>query len=925
MEGNTPSTSTVTREDACATLLYHIAKHFIGQPKLFQDRSLQILNNLSCPNLDKFIHYEHAFLSKVMIGPDCNLDFWKERFISGLPPLFQDKVRTKIQDRNNGNIPYGNLTYGDFLKKEQSSSRKELGSYCRNFGFITPPDKINKDKREKSHRKKSRRRYDSTRPKKMKSRSKRPNDAKVDVCWTCGKTDHKANECRSKTKKKKINLLNIDEETKGKLLAILDEPFSESSGAFDEYSDDEDIDLDYDSDASQSGKDCTCTEAFCTCDITHQIRVLSDHSKEALFDVIQHINDNEDRNHTLSEPSISDLRHEVSSLQEDIKNIKSRLCIVETDILTNQVPKGAAFHDLESNKGSSHEDLGDNIGIDLSNINNDHSVEPFVTNTGNDTSSSAAPGVTVISSIRPQSHHKPIKIVVSKHFVINKIALLDSGAYMNCIVKGTVPTKYLQKSTSKLYSATGEPLKINHKLSKAHICNNGISLTNDFVITENINEDIILGMPFITQIKPYFTDLDGITTTILGKDLPFPFVKTLSQDESNSVRENTVFKINNLSQHITFLKDEIRVKKIEQVLKNPEIVTKIAHLQEKFEKEICSDFPNAFWERKKHIVDLPYIERFNEQDITTKARPIQMNHETMEFYKKEIDTLFKNKIIRISKSPWSCSAFYVNKNAEKESGAPRLLINYKPLNFVSKWFRYPIPNKRDLLKRTFKANIYSKFDMKSGFWQILISEKDKYITAFNVPFGQYEWTVMPFGLKNAPPEFQNIMNSIFNDYSYMSIVYTDDVLIFSENIDSHFKHLNSFFKVIKNNGLVVSAKKMVLFQTTIRFLGHDLYQGTYKPICRAIEFSSKFPNEIPDKTQLQRFLGSLNYVADFIPKVRQTCEPLYKRLRKNPVPWSTEQTEAVIQVKALVQTIPCLGIPNPDAFMIVETVLWRNS
>jgi len=112
---------------------------------------------------------------------------------------------------------------------------------------------------------------------------------------------------------------------------------------------------------------------------------------------------------------------------------------------------------------------------------------------------------------------------------------------------------------------------------------------------------------------------------------------------------------------------------------------------------------------------------------------------------------------------------------------------------------------------------------------------------------------------------------------------------------------------------------MVLFQTTIRFLGHDLYQGTYKPICRAIEFSSKFPNEITDKTQLQRFLGSLNYVADFIPKVRQTCEPLYKRLRKTPVPWSTEQTQAVIQVKALVQTIPCLGIPNPDAFMIVET------
>ncbi|KAH0730091.1 hypothetical protein KY289_001279 [Solanum tuberosum] len=344
-------------------LRQHIAKHFIGETKLFQDRSLQILNNLTCPNLDSFIPYKHAFLNKVMIRPDCHLDFWKERFISGLSPLVTDKVRTKIQDRNDGRIPYSSLTYGDLvrtinivglelctdiklkhqLKKEQSSSRRELGSFYRDFGFITPPDKVKKDKKEKKSQKKD----DSTRPKRKKSRSKRPRDAKIEVCWTCGKTGHKANECRYKTKKK-INLLNIDEETKDKLLAILDEPFSETSGTSDEYSDDEEINLDYETDASQSGKDCTCTEAFCSCDSTPQIiRVLSNHSKEALFDVIQHIADNEARNCFLLElkniilntakpkscpvvepfsmkqimshleshfePSISDLRHEVSN------------------------------------------------------------------------------------------------------------------------------------------------------------------------------------------------------------------------------------------------------------------------------------------------------------------------------------------------------------------------------------------------------------------------------------------------------------------------------------------------------------------------------------------------------------------------------------------------------------------------------------
>ncbi|MCF8701941.1 RNA-directed DNA polymerase [Corynebacterium sp. MC-10] len=230
-----------------------------------------------------------------------------------------------------------------------------------------------------------------------------------------------------------------------------------------------------------------------------------------------------------------------------------------------------------------------------------------------------------------------------------------------------------------------------------------------------------------------------------------------------------------------------------------------------------------------------------------------------------------------------------------------------------------MPNKRDLLKRTFKANLYSKFDLKSGFWQIQIAEKDKYKTAFNVPFGQYEWNVMPFGLKNAPSEFQNVMNSIFNHLSSFSIVYIDDVLIFSEDIDSHFKHLNIFLKTVKYNGLVVSAKKIKLFQTGIRFLGHDLYQGTYKPICRVIEFADKFPDIITDKTQLQRFLGSLNYVADFIPKIRHICKPLFNKLKKSPSPWSPENTKAVVTIKNIVKTLPCLGIPRPEAFMIVET------
>ena len=84
---------------------------------------------------------------------------------------------------------------------------------------------------------------------------------------------------------------------------------------------------------------------------------------------------------------------------------------------------------------------------------------------------------------------------------------------------------------------------------------------------------------------------------------------------------------------------------------------------------------------------------------------------------------------------------------------------------------------------------------------------------------------MPFGLKNAPSEFQNIMNDIFNSFSHFTIVYIDDVLVYSSSIDERWKHLHSFLDTIKRNDLVVFAKKVKLFQTKVRFLGFDIFEG----------------------------------------------------------------------------------------------------
>ena len=160
---------------------------------------------------------------------------------------------------------------------------------------------------------------------------------------------------------------------------------------------------------------------------------------------------------------------------------------------------------------------------------------------------------------------------------------------------------------------------------------------------------------------------------------------------------------------------KFNLTKIAEQLSDKLLQSKIDNFQKILIDDACSDIPNAFWCRKKHIVDLTYVKGFDEKKIPTKAHPIQMNAETIEFCKNEIQDLLKKKLIRNKKSPWSYADFYVQKNVEIERGTPHLVINYKPLNKVLEWIRYPIPNENDLVQRLSEAVVFSKFDMKSGF------------------------------------------------------------------------------------------------------------------------------------------------------------------------------------------------------------------
>jgi len=170
--------------------------------------------------------------------------------------------------------------------------------------------------------------------------------------------------------------------------------------------------------------------------------------------------------------------------------------------------------------------------------------------------------------------------------------------------------------------------------------------------------------------------------------------------------------------------------------------------------------------------------------------------------------------------------------------------------------------------------------------------KDHFKTAFVVPHGKYQWKVMPFGLANAPAEFQKRMEDIFRDLSWI-LVYIDDILICSKNRQEHVRHLQVFYDRVFKHGLVLSKSKMEIGQTEIEFLGLKIKHGQVVLQEHVLLVFCKFPDKILEKVQLQRFLGSLNYIRPFYRGQAEDIHLLQGRLKKSPVPWSEKMTDAV--------------------------------
>ena len=270
--------------------------------------------------------------------------------------------------------------------------------------------------------------------------------------------------------------------------------------------------------------------------------------------------------------------------------------------------------------------------------------------------------------------------------------------------------------------------------------------------------------------------------------------------------------------------------------------------------------------------------------------------------------------IRPSKSPMASPSFFIGK----EDGSLRFIQDYRKLNEGTIKNKQPLPLINELIDKVKNAKYITKLDVRWGYYNIRIREGDEWKAAFKMNLGLFEPTVMFFGLCNAPATFQTFMNHIFHDLiaKGVVVVYLDDILIFSDDLEEHRRRIQQVFEILRTNHLFLKPQKCEFEVNRVKYLGHIIGNGEVRMDPKKTQAVKEWPAPQNVK-ELQQFLGLGNWLRRFVKGYSAIVKPLTSLTGKAEWKWEAEQQAAFEELKEKLTSPPVLAIPNEkDPFRV---------
>jgi hypothetical protein len=296
--------------------------------------------------------------------------------------------------------------------------------------------------------------------------------------------------------------------------------------------------------------------------------------------------------------------------------------------------------------------------------------------------------------------------------------------------------------------------------------------------------------------------------------------------------------------------------------------------------------------------------------------PYRMSTPELKELQLQLEELLKKGYIHPSVSPWGAPVLFV----KKKDRMLRLCIDFRQLNKVTVKNKYPLPRIDDLFDQLKGAKIFLKIGLRSRYHQVRIKDEDISKTTFRTRYGHYEFTVVPFGLSNAPVAFMCLMNSVFREYlDKIVIVFLDDILVYSKSEEEHEQHLRMVLQVLREHQLYAKLRKCSFYQRQIHYLWHIISKEGIIVDPEKVEAIREW--SVPrNVVEVRYFMGLEGYYRRFIIGFSKIAHPITSLQRKEKkFQWTEECENSFEGLKELLTSALIFRIADPIVDLVVCT------